>query len=175
MLPFCCLENLPDNTAILTFKRSQLLYDIENICFIEGETLDNSQYKTTQLIQDAGQRGNVDRITRILDLCVDHCREALYPFSKKDVFIPVRDDMFEEEKEYYIFLSLPTGFSQSTLDYLEKLIHEFIVDTAVADWLSITNPNKMDIWKAKSYDVENKIKSSLLTRTGRLRRPLHPF
>lgn len=164
-----------EGKAVLGFRRSQLLYDIENAAYIEGDVLERENYHTRQVIQDVGQRGNVDRVTRIMDLAVARCVERLYPFTKQEVEMPWLDDKFKEEPMYWIVMNLPENFSQTTLNYLEKLIHEFIVCRAVEDWLSLTNPAKSKIWQEKGEEHEKELLDNLKTRRGRVRRTLHPF
>ncbi|MCH5225071.1 MAG: hypothetical protein J1D77_03690 [Muribaculaceae bacterium] len=163
--------------AALGFKRSQLLYDIKNLGFIEGDVLEPEQYHTRQRIQDIGERGNVDRVTRIMDLSVAHCTEKLYPFTRREIrrAPTVIDDRLREDKIYWIVLRVAADFSETTLIYLEKLIHEFIVSRVLYDWLSITNPSKREIWREKMEELEAEIMKSLKKRQGRVRRGLHPF
>lgn len=163
--------------AALGFRRSQLLYDIENCSYIEGDILDREDYNTRRVIQDVGQRGNVDQVTRIIDLCVSRCRERLYPFTKREVGDRpmVVEDVLENERTYWITLSLPTGFSETTVEYLGKLIHEYIVCMVMYDWMSIVQPKKREIWREKGDGLEDEIKRSLKGRTGKIRRSLHPF
>ena len=58
---------------------------------------------------------------------------------------------------------------------LENLIHEYLVCKAVADWLSITNTAKAQVWEAKAEEAEGEIRINLHNRIARTRRRLHPF
>ena len=173
----CFLKTEDGKTrAILTFKRSQLMYDIENCayiegCVVEGEIGDHRRH----MIQDVGNEGNADRVTRVLDLGVAKCREKLYSLTKHDVHRPELDDRLVETDVYGIVLNVPDGFSQTTLNYLEKLIHEYLVYIVMEDWLGITNPTKSDTWKEKQLNIEREIQGCLNTRTGRARIRLNPF
>lgn len=172
----CFLEE--DNgevQAVLIFKRSQLLYDIKNYAYIEGSVLETENNHNRHMIQDVGEHGNVDRVTRVLDLAVAKCKEALYPYTKHEIHRFAMDNKLREPNVYGIVLSVPTQFSQTSLTLLEKLIHEYLVCTAVADWMSITNPAKEQTWKQKAEDAESEIRTNLQTRMSRVRRRLHPF
>lgn len=126
-------------------------------------------------VQDVGQAGNVNRVTRIMDLTVAQTRELLYPYTSNAITRPELDDTFKETPIYGIVLSVPDDFSQTTLNLLEQLVHELIVCKAMKDWLSITNPAKADTWAAKADDMEREIRVCLHSRTTSVRRRLLPF
>ncbi len=162
--------------AVLVFKRDSLQYDIENYCHIEGSVMPrDTDPHNRHMVQDAGDAGNVDRITRVLDLTVTKCKELLYPYTRHKIECEVLDNRFLEEQVYGIVLSVPEDFSQTSLNLLEKLVHELLVCTAVADWLSITNPDKAQTWVAKAKAAEEDITSNLHSRIRRVRRRMHPF
>ena len=166
-----------EKLAALGFKRSQLLYDIANCCYIEGDLLGREEFERARMIQDVAQAGNVDRVTRIIDLSVSQCVERMYPFTRRELMRDrsMRDDVLENEQEYWIGLRVPEDFSETTLDYLEKLIHEFIVCRAMEEWMSITNTGKREIWGEKARNMEAELLGSLKRRRGRVRRPCNPF
>lgn len=167
-------------TVILSFIREQLLYDIKNLAYVEGDVLssDDAQHSKHQ-VQDIGEEGNVDRVTRMLDLAIAKCREHLYPYTK----VPVEDgefheDYLEERGAYFIDMLVPDDFSSTTVKYLEQLIHNLLVYMVLADWMSIANvanPNSAANWAAKAMDAEEEIKGVLNARIGRVRKFQSPF
>lgn len=162
--------------AVLGFKRDQLLYDINNYAFIEGSVMDRTtEDHIRHVVQDVGEEGNEDRISRVLDLAVAKCREILYPYTKHEIEQSELDDTLKEPKVYGIMLSLPSGFSQTTLNLIGKLVHEYIVCTAVADWMSITNPSRAELWSTKAEEAKRDIKTSLYNRSNRTRIRMHPY
>lgn len=156
-------------SATLSFKRSELLYDIKNYAYVESHIMPDDTEHAKHMTADVGDDGNIDRITRVLDLGVAACTELLYPLAKSEVTADTLDDTLQETATYTITLSLPDTFSQSTLTLLERLIHEFLVCRGVADWLSITNTQKAEVWAAKADEAETAIRSSVNTRSGRSR------
>lgn len=161
--------------AVLLFKRDQLLYDVKNYAYIEGSVMDTESNHNRHMVQDVGEDGNVDRITRVFDLTVAKCKELLFPYTKHNIHHPVLDDKLREPGVYGIVLQVTMNFSQTTLTLLEKLVHEYLVCEAVADWMSITNPAKMEIWKSKAEDAVSEIRMNVNTRISRTRRRMHPF
>ena len=161
--------------AVLIFWRDPLLYDIKNYAYIEGHVMETENPHQRHTVQDVGEEGNVDRVTRVLDLNVAKCREMLYPFIKRNIYRHELDDTLNETPVYGMVLKVPQDFSQTTLNLLERLIHEYLVCKSVADWMSITNPAKVETWAIKAQEAESEIRTSLLARLRRVRRRMHPF
>ena len=172
----CILEeNGGEQTAILRFKRSELLYDIKNYAYIEGSVMETEDEHLRHTVQDVGEEGNVDRVTRILNLTVAKCREFLFPYTKCEIERSELNDTLKAPEVYGIVMKLPKDYSQTTLTLMERLIHEYLVCTALADWLGITYPEKAEMWALRGEDAERELLVNLNTRRGGSRRiRLHP-
>lgn len=174
----CCGNGKPRNkTAKLIFKRAELLYDAENYSFVEGDVMKTDDEHARHQVYDIGQSGNVDRVTRVLNLAHSECVEMLYPYTKEEIpdEMEALDDVLSCPEEYYIELTLPFGFSITTLKLLEHLIHEYLVCRILADWMSITNPDSQANWAEKFMSLRDKIQTTLMSRIGKTRRKLKPF
>lgn len=162
--------------VFLHFERKELLYDIKNYCYIEGDTMEREDEHAKHQVFDVGDEGNIDRVTRVLDLAFASCVELCYPYSKKEVKErTIRDDELEEEDEYVMKLKVPNDFSETTVNLLEKLIHELLVYKVMRDWMSLTKPESVEAWNKRIQELEEQIQTTLNGRVGRVRRPLHPF
>lgn len=77
---------------------------------------------------DIGQDGNVDRVTRILNLVHSECVEMLFPYTKEEISDKQEplDNVMTVPEEYLITLVLPVEFSLSTVKLLKHLIHEYM-------------------------------------------------
>lgn len=174
---YCCGKEPKHKEATLTFKRAELIYDASNYSFVEADIMPEGDECRRHQVFDIGQAGNVDRVTRVLNTAHAECVEMLYPYTKEE--IPdeqeALDDVLKEPETYEIKLTLPETFSLTTLRLLEELIHEYLVCRVLADWMSITNPESEANWEKKFTTLRNKIKSSLVSRTGKVRRKLKPF
>ena len=178
MMNCCQGKNEPSKEATLVFKRAELLYDIENYSFVEGDLLKEVEGEHNRhQVTDIGQEGNVNRVTRVLNLAHSECVEMLYPYTKDEIADEqeVMDDVLAAPKEYVIALTLPNGFSMTTLKMLKHLIHEYMVCKVLADWMSITNPSSQANWEDKVQRLKEKIRTSLVSRRGVTRRKLKPF
>ena len=72
-------------TVKLLFKRSELLYDIKNYAYVEGDVMQGKTEHDRHQVQDIGETGNIDRVTKVLDLAYAESVEALFPYSKQEV------------------------------------------------------------------------------------------
>lgn len=175
---YCCNERRRRTKEVtLTFKRDELLYDAENYSFVEGDIMSPENEHAQHQVFDIGQCGNVDRVTRVLNLAHSECVEMLYPYTKEEVSDKQKplEDILVAPEEYVIELLLPDGFSITTVRLLEHLIHEYLVYRVLADWMSITNPGSQRNWEEKLGDVRTRVQTALMSRRGTMRRKLQPF
>lgn len=170
--------NKPDRpkSVTLIFKREELLYDITNYAYVEGDMMKTDSPHDRHQVQAVDEDGNKDCITRALDLAFAECVEACYPYSKEDVTEEVvMDDELKDEGDYILRLQVPDSFSQTTVDLLLRLIHKLLVYHAIKEWMSLTKPESMSLWQAKIDKIQEKVSSALAARTRPVRRPLRPF
>lgn len=174
---YCFNKSELKKSAILIFKRAELLYDAENYSFIEGDIMKEDDEHAKHQVFDIAQSGNVDRVTRVLNLAHSECVAMLYPYTRTEIRDEQEalDDVLKEPMEYIIELSLPEGFSLSTLELLKHLIHEYLVCRVLADWMSITNPKSQANWEEKINALKKEIQTSLVSRSRKIRRRLKPF
>ncbi len=166
----CCVVNEGSTLKVtLTFLRAQLLYDIKNYAYVESHVMAPDTEHAKHMVADVGEEGNVDRMTRVLDLGVSMCREMLYPWAKREIGTTAYDDTLKEREQYVIEMNVPTTMSQTTLTLVERLVHEYLVCRGVADWLSITNPEKSETWLAKAAEAESEIRVAIHSRMERTR------
>lgn len=153
-------------TITLVFKRSSLLYDIKNIGYIEGDSMKIEDDHERHLMMDIGEDGNVDRITRAMDLAFNECLNSLYPYVKTPISDgDVLNDDFVETESYNIILTIPEDFSKSTAVLVKELIHDYMVSMAVRDWIEILGKDKylIEVWSEKASNQKTKIIEAMNT------------
>lgn len=161
----------------LRFKWQELIYDAANYSFVEGDIMKTDDEHARHQVSDIAEKGNIDRVTRVLNLAHAECVEMLFPYTKKEIpdWKESLNDELTAPEEYYITMNVPDGFSFTTVNLLQHLIHEYLVCRVLADWMSITNPNSEANWERKFERLRHKIQTSLVSRTGTMRRKLKPF
>ena len=176
----CCKNTrLPTRTVKLVFKREQLLYDIGNYAFVEGDIMPVKEEHERHQVMDVAQEGNIDLATRILNLAHSEVVEALYPYTKEPIVDEeIFDDNLEEPDEYEINITVPQTYSRTSVKYLRWLIHEYLVYRVLYEWMSLTNlanPLSKQNWEAKIESIKSKMKSAIRGRGKPLRISQHPF
>ncbi len=168
----------------IVLQRSALIYDVENYSFIEGDIMATDNEHAKHQAFDIAQKGNIDRVTRMLNLAYSECVEMLYPYTKEIVegkwglchnIIVSPQGIAYPPEEYNIRLTLPNSFSTTTINLLANLIQEYLVCKVLSDWMSIVNPGSQSNWDNKLNEIKLKISTSLVSRTGKLKRKTNPF
>ena len=110
----------------MTFKREELLYDIRNNAYVEGDVMQAKTEHDRHQVQDIGEDGNIDRVTRVLDLAHAECEEALFPYTKENV----EQESEMDDTPTYIE---PTADAEDTMAGTEETLaeEEFTDDTQV--------------------------------------------
>lgn len=172
-----CTNQPITNIVTLTFKRSELIYDVANYSFVEGDIMKADEEHARHQVFDIVESGNENRVTRILNLAHAECIEMLFPYTKEDIVDDSEglNDIMIVPEEYLIQLNLPEGFSNTTVKLLSHLIHEYLVCRVLADWMSITNPSSQKNWEDKFKSIRLQIQTALVSRVGKIRRKLKPF
>ncbi|MDO4929623.1 MAG: hypothetical protein Q4E59_00660 [Bacteroidales bacterium] len=178
LFPCCCGQTEETREVTLSFLRTELLYDIQNNSYVEGDVMDaGDDEHRRHPVMDVAEDGNVDRVTRILNLAHAEAVEMLYPYTKEE--IPedqaALDDTLEEPEQYDIVMTLPVSFSLTTVKKLRELIHEYMVCRVMEDWMGITNSGSKEEWAERLEKVRGKIQTTLVSRLNRVRRKLSPF
>ncbi len=171
-----CIDNGDDSRikALLLFKKEELLYDVKNLAYVEGHILPEEDNEIRHTLQDIGERGNIDRVIRVFDKAHAILTEALYPFTKRDLIHDVLDDRLLDREVFGIGLNLPSEFSQTTLNLMERLIHEYLVCDVLQDWLSITNTKKAQVWIDKREEAKAQLRQCVTLRRGRKKVRIRP-
>lgn len=159
----------------LKFLRSQLLYDIKNYAFVEADVMGEDKQHAQHVLADIAEKGNVDRVSRILAVVHAAVIELLYPWTKSEPVEEEIDDCLWAPEEYVVELHVPSDVSRTTLHLLSRLIHEWMVYRVLADWLSITNPEAAANWAAKADATEQEIEEAKTTHKGAFTRATHPW
>lgn len=198
----CCGKRT--KTVRLLLRRRELEYDLANVGYIEGDVMKTENEHDRHQVQDIVEDGNIDRVTRMLDLAYAECVEALFPYTKREVDrrtfvhnLPTTRGVFSlgdaecfalsdkdgfvliaedvDDRDYVIELLVPDDYSKSTVMLLLRYIHEYMVCRAMEDWMSITNPPAAGKWEEKRKEMDASIREAVNFRTRRVRRTLTPW
>lgn len=161
----------------LRFKRKELLHDIANIGYVEGDlqSEEEKQHDSHQT-QDIVEDGNVERVTRRLDLAYTTCVECLRPYTNVDLTEDIEiDDTYSETEMYEIVLEVESSFTRLHAEHLKNLIHEYLICEALGDWLSVTKVKASENWYLKAEKAMEEAQATLYTSGRCIEREYGPL
>ncbi|MCD8265631.1 MAG: hypothetical protein LUC33_00610 [Prevotellaceae bacterium] len=163
----------------LVFLQRELLYDIRQWAFIEGDLMDDNGEAThlhqKHETQDVGEDGNVELVARSLIRSFAECLNMLFPMAREAVEDDdERDNRLRQREQYVMRLSVPACYSRSQTELLERLIHDYMVFKALWQLTSLTDPQNAAQWMAKWEDAEDRIKDAKDANYSALKRPFYP-
>ena len=164
-------------TAKLTLYKSDLLHDIAEIAYVSGDVMGGENINSKQQLQDITQKGNVNRINRVLDMAWSKCLKVLYPYVKESLTENVEyDNSYDDDStKYEVTLKLSENISVTTVQELTLLVNEYMTAKALQDWMSIVDRERMIVWQEKAESSIDEIRKSLQGRIKPIRRKMTPF
>lgn len=176
----CCNKKKKQEyiSAIITYKREDILYSVKNIAYIDGDVLPEEAQHVKHQIQDIGEEGNVDRVNDILELAIAECAELLYPLTKHELskWDSDLDNPTTTPQKYMLELKLPKGFSTATYYLIKNAVREYLINRVLSDWMSIVNPQSVPKYEVKLQAIRDKIHSVIATKLiGCYELKLQPF
>lgn len=135
----------------LVFDMSELTYDMKNYAYIEGEKLGDENPKMKNLVQGICDDGNVDRVKRTIDMAFNRCVETLFPYTKAELTGNMLSSNFIDAKDKYLIgMYVRPAMSKTSFNVMKGGIHEYVVCSAVGDWLSTLGIETAAMWLEKA-------------------------
>jgi len=132
--------------------------------------------KGKSLVTDAGEEGNVDRITRVLNRVFNEVEQCLYSMTKVQITDNLTaTDEFTVPTSYVLTLTVPYEFSTTSVNAIKDAVHEYMVDKVIADWMSIVKKDEAALWEEKGQSELDKIKHYMAQRTWPIKRKMSVF
>lgn len=165
----------------MKIKKSALLYDIQNLAFVIADNNDNLNHGLHR-VRDICQDGNLDRVSRMLNLAYAEILNYLAP-----ILIPPSIDLSRDyaadPHDYELIWTSDTPLATSITPEIKMKIkescHEYMVCRVLADWLTVTFPEAAEEWKLKTQETSKSLKEicGLVTNSGIafLHRTISPF
>lgn len=157
--------NDKDKLLILEFKRQELVYEISNLGYIIRDSSKRETPDEGRNIADIEATGNVDRISRLLDLAYADVLRILSAFVDHKVETDAYgNDIQQDPDSYFVMITLKHNMPGTTENLLRIYIHEFMVDKVMGEWLLTVAPDKATTWLEKSQAMETNIKGAMSAR-----------
>lgn len=161
---------MPKKTITITLHISEITYDVQNKTYITGRSRsDGSNYEDVAHLQMSDDDEEKNQLMRSIGNAVSSLRSGLGEYI--EVAGLSGDNILASEDENIIVkLNLPDNYNEAMTDTISSAMHQYIVNTALADWLTMTD--KQDAADYLTFAAANieRIKDALYKRS----RPVRP-
>ena len=146
----------------IELKQDDLLVDIANRLLVTANSMDNDA--DTHNTKDVLDEGNQEVIMGMVSRQMYECMNILFPYAKTPIRRCRCGDGGNEADVYIIRLTFERERSETQVQELRRLIHDYIVYKCYAEWLEMTLPaaNTYTIWEQKAEDTRQRIASVLV-------------
>lgn len=148
----------------VTLYVSELVFDIQNKSYLTGRsraTGDNPEEVANMQANDDEE--NSSEILRSIGTAFHTLKTKMSEYlSETDT--SADNILMENVEKLKLSLSMPSNFNESVTDTIGSLMHEFIVNTAVAYWFGITNKSDADDYVSRANNDIALIRETLSKR-----------
>jgi len=123
----------------ITLYKSELIYDVENKTYLTGRSrLNGSNHEEVANMQASEDDENRNQILRSFTNALGALRTKLSEYLSLTATTS-NDAMMDDDTNISLALSMPNNYNKNTVDTITAAAHQYFVNTAVADWFTITN------------------------------------
>ena len=145
---------------------NDLYADIANRLTLTADSMEaQTEGADLHTAKDAMDDGNKDTIDNLVARHVFDCINLLYPYSKTPIKRCRHNRESENEAEaYVIHLTFEHPRSETSIQLLQRLIHDYIVYKCYAEWLAMTVPQAgtYTLWEEMAESVRGQIATALV-------------
>ena len=154
----------------ITLNRAELLYDVENKLHLLGINRENGNTpEGVSHIQADETDSNRNEIQRNIQDAIGALHHALHEYLVK-IYDTDADNLLEDVDAYIVVLAVPMNFDETVLQPLADLLHQYVVNTCLLNWLLIADKADAAEYATAAAANLKEIDSALAKR----KRPLRP-
>lgn len=162
-------------TLVITQQVKELIYDIQNKSYLTGQAREaegKKNFEAASNMQASDDNDNSYQIRRSLANAFSSLKSLLGEYLSEDK--TTSDNIIVQEidtdGELKLSFKMPSNYNNASVDSLGNGIHAYLVDTALAEWFTITNKEDAQDYMAHSEVSLNIVKRALFKRN----RPTRP-
>lgn len=126
-------------TITITLYMSELIYDIQNKTYITGRSRQNgNNFEEVANMQANDDEENLNQITRSIQNAYSLAKIKLSEYIEESGTTG-SNELASSEENITVSLKMPGNYNESTVESISSAVHQFIVNTAVGEWFSMTN------------------------------------
>lgn len=144
---------------------NDLYADIANRLALTAESMEAQTDADLHTTKDVLDDGNKEIVNNLVARHVYDCVGCLYPYSKTPIErCKRRREANNEVDAYVIRLTFEHDRSETSIQQLQRLIHDYIVYRCYAEWLAMTVPQAgtYTMWENKAEEIREQITTVLV-------------
>lgn len=145
----------------------EVLADIRSAAWLESETHPECNLHQRHEMADICEKDNIERVWRVLGLCVAEIRLALKEILEPEIASEVQD-LLERPSEW--LFSFRRRLPEPVAQLLKEKTHEFLVARVMADRLAVLIPVSAQCWADRGADSLSAIRG--VAQTSAVMRPV---
>ncbi len=127
-----------------TIKIDWLLFDIMNETFLRGRTIQNADnHKEVASMFASEDEENREKILRSIKKGFAEVKTELSDYLDEDG-TTTDNSHYDGKKDLEIDLEMPSNFNNAATAGVGEAIHDYLKNTAIAEWYMVTNKNDAD-------------------------------
>lgn len=133
----------------ITLYKSELIYEVQNKTYLTGRSRhDGKNHEQVANMQAGDDDEHMNQILRSLGSAFSELKTRLADFIELDEdqtttnnkLLESFTDADSDDNKLDIGLVMPANYNTATADAISSACHNFVVNTAVADWYTLTAP-----------------------------------
>jgi len=123
----------------ITLKISELLYEVRNKTWLTGQSRQNGQnFEEVANMQNNEDEEHVNQILRSFGNAFNQLKVRLSEYINA-ADTTANDIQITSNTDLTVTLSLPSNYNQATATAIATAMHQYLINTAIAEWFQITN------------------------------------
>ena len=125
-------------TLTITLHMSELLYDVENKTYLAGRSKDSGDnYEGVSYSQASDAEAERNQILRSIGNAYQTLLNEVSEWLNGTK--TTSSDTLQPESDIVVTLLMPSNYRSTVIDVISSSMHQFIVNTAIADWYMLTD------------------------------------
>lgn len=128
-------------TLTVTLYISELLYDVQNKTYLTGRSRQTgNNHEEVAYMQANEDEENENQILRSLGNAFANLKTKLSECIEESG-TTATNKLLSKNGTIQLALVMPSNFNQATSETISAALHQYLVNTAIGDWFTITNKN----------------------------------
>ncbi len=157
-------------TIVITLYMSELFYDVKNKTYLTGNSRRNgNNHADVAHMQANDDDEDANEILRCIGNAYASMKTQLSEFIEESE-TTANNTLISLTDNFIVTLQMPSNYNVSTRDTISAAMHQYIVNSAIGDWFTITNKADAGDYIARATTDIETIRDAVNRRV----RPIRP-